>query len=59
MTPAELKRIGRALFGKKWQKPLAALLSKHRVTIWRWSNKTTPIPEEDAKLLRGLVAERS
>lgn len=49
MTPAELKKIGRRLFGPDWQSPLARAIGKHRITVWRWITRNVPIPEDDIR----------
>lgn len=54
MTPQELKRIGRRLYGQDWQSPLARALEKHRVTIWKWAKGIHPISRSDAIAIREL-----
>jgi hypothetical protein len=54
LTPYQLALIGRRLYGKRWQTPLGRAIGKHRITIWRYFTKATPIPEEDAEKVRAL-----
>ena len=54
MTPLELERIGRRLYGhKRWRTNLARNLGLDRTTIWRF-NKREKIPDVVEVAARGL-----
>lgn len=36
MTPADLRTIGRLLYGNRWQTPMARALGVHPRTVVRW-----------------------
>lgn len=50
MTPAELERAGRRLYGNQWKDPLAAALRtvRHTVDNWHASRSNIPGPVETA-----------
>lgn len=54
MSPKELSKIGRLLFGNDWQSPLARKLKVHRITVWRWLTKKQPIPEDAARKIAAM-----
>lgn len=37
MTPADLRTVGEALYGERWQAPLADALGVNRRTVQRWA----------------------
>lgn len=52
MTPADLRRIGAALYGPRWRQPLATALGVALRTLQRWDRGERGIPD-------GLSAELS
>ena len=54
MTPQNLQRIGKRLFGHDWQSPLARHLGKHRITVWRWATGRVAIPDSEARAIKLL-----
>jgi hypothetical protein len=62
MTPADLARAGRLLYGEHgWRTALAAALKPpvHPRTITRWEGGEYPIPESVAEQLVALAVERT
>jgi DNA-binding transcriptional regulator YiaG len=57
MTPAELARIGREMYGPVWKPRLARAIGVSRATVWKWAADVHPIQEPEAKLIRSLHAE--
>ena len=53
MTRAELAKIGRALFGPRWQTPVAACLGVSDRTVRRWAAGGA-VPHDAAETLRAL-----
>jgi hypothetical protein len=47
MTGRQLKAYGKLLFGRRWQRGLAELLGKNRITIWRYAGMAK-VPDEIA-----------
>jgi hypothetical protein len=58
MTPTHLEQIGRALYGERWQSPLARDLDVSDRTVRRWMAGEWPIPEGIASDLDRLLRER-
>lgn len=54
MSPAELERRGRALYGERWQTPLAEALGVTDRTMRRWLAGTFGIPEPIAAEIASL-----
>jgi DNA-binding transcriptional regulator YiaG len=57
MSAEEFKRI-RAALGLSLTE-LAVLLTRDRITLWRWSKGLHPIPNNAARAIRALASERS
>lgn len=58
MTPDNVARIGRALYGERWQTSLAADLRVADRTMRRWLASESPIPDGVDAELRGLLIVR-
>ena len=59
MTPAELARLGRALYGPGWQSPMARAVGVNPRTVRRWASGDCPISAPAERLIRLMfVAER-
>lgn len=58
VTPVELAAVGRALYGQRWQTPLAADLHVTDRTIRRWLAGESAIPPAIVTELRTAVLER-
>lgn len=58
MTPTHLEQIGRALYGERWQSPLARDLDVSDRTMRRWVAGASPIPAAVAHDLTRLLRER-
>jgi hypothetical protein len=55
MKPADrLAEIGRALYGERWQKPLAEDLDVNRDTVRHWLSGHTPLREDHGVFLDAL-----
>jgi hypothetical protein len=59
LTPADLRRIGEALYGERWQTPLAGDLDVSDRTIRRWLDGSRAIPESLPGELARLIAART
>ena len=46
MTPADLRVIGRLLYGRRWETPLAQAIGLHPRTVTRWERGDTAMPED-------------
>lgn len=57
MTPSQLEKIGRALYGERWQSPLARDLGVKYLTVHRWMMGKRRIPDLRAELA-SLLRER-
>lgn len=44
MTPSQLERAGRTLYGDNWQTPLALALGVSDRSMRRWASGSHPIP---------------
>ncbi len=51
MTPETLRQIGRRLYGRDWQSPLARDWAVEQSTVKRWNSGFTVIPPHVAKHL--------
>lgn len=58
MTPEELRDAGEALFGPRWQTPLAAALDVQLRTLQRWASGDRRVPPGLAQDLAGLCRDR-
>jgi hypothetical protein len=58
MTPAELRAIGEAKYGRFWQSQMAQDLPCDARTIRRWLSGKRPIRPFVAARIRALVDER-
>ena len=58
MTPNQLRTAGEALFGKRWQRPLAAEIGVNDRTVRRWANDEWPVPATMTALIRLALEER-
>src|SRR5487761_1790015 len=56
MTPAELAKIGRALYGERWQTPLARMLSIADRSVRRWLAGESAVPAGVADEIEELLA---
>lgn len=59
MTPAELRRAGEKLYGKRWKAPLASAIRMNVVTIWRYSTGQLVIPFLVESAVRQLLINQS
>ena len=58
MTPDELREIGEALFGLRWQTPLAHHLGmRDAAEVRKWLSRTRAVPEYTAERLRALMEQ--
>ena len=57
MTIAELKRIGKRLYGYGWQTRMAKELGVNGSTVRRWIAGRTPIPGPAIAALRCLAGK--
>jgi hypothetical protein len=55
VTPAELERAGRAIYGERWHAALARALGIADRTVRRWRVGEQPIPEPAAAAIAALV----
>jgi hypothetical protein len=55
MTPTELRRIGGALWGPRWQTPMAVGLGVSARTVRRWASGDWTTPNDKAVILRALA----
>lgn len=55
MTAAELKKIGKKLYGYGWQTRLAEALEVDGSTVRRWVSGVVPIPGPVAAAIRCFV----
>jgi hypothetical protein len=58
MTPASLAKIGRALYGDRWQSELARALDVEDRTVRYWVSSQRAIPEGVEPTLRVLCLAR-
>lgn len=58
MSPDLLREIGEALYGERWQTPLAQALGVAVRTMQRWAAGTQPIRESLRDDLRPLLTSR-
>lgn len=58
MTPTELARLGKKLYGVRWQTALARTLQVNPRTVRRWAAGEWPVPEPVAIAVRALAAAR-
>ena len=58
MTPATLRAAGEALYGLRWQAPLARDLDVATRTVQRWADGTRGIPAGLADDIRALLKQR-
>lgn len=59
MTPTDLRRIGEALYGERWQTPLANALGVADRTVRRWVAGDSAIPDGVRDDLAALLANRA
>ena len=59
MTPSQLEAIGRALYGERWQSPLARDLGVRYRTIRRWMTGERRLPLGLANDLDKLLRARA
>lgn len=58
MTPEELKKIGKKLYGYGWQTRMAEALEVDGSTVRRWVSGAVPIPGPAAAALRCFMREK-
>ena len=58
MTPDDIARIGRALYGERWQTSLAGDLHVADRTMRRWLAGESPVPDGVDTELRKLLVDR-
>lgn len=58
MSPDALRAAGKALYGERWQSPLADSLAVNRRSVKRWVDGDWPIPDRIAAEVDALLAER-
>jgi hypothetical protein len=56
MKPAELRKIGKALWGDAWQAEMAEAFDVDGSTIRRWANGSVRIPGTAVAALNALTA---
>lgn len=54
MTAEELAAAGQAMFGERWQRPLARTIGWSPRSLRFWKNGQRPIPEAAAEKIRAL-----
>jgi len=54
----QLRTAGEALFGKRWQRPLAVVIGVNDRTVRRWANDEWPVPATMTALIRLALEER-
>ena len=62
MTPSNLRAIGRLIYGRRWQTPLAHALDVHPRTVTRWERSEAAMPDDLPARLRcaaEIAVERS
>lgn len=59
MTPAELRAAGEALYGSRWQAPLAREIGVSRSSVLRWAKGSWPMPSDAADRVRRLAEARA
>lgn len=57
MTPKQLEKVGRALYGERWQSPLARDLGVKYLTVRRWMTGKRRMPNLEGELSK-LLRER-
>jgi hypothetical protein len=58
MSPEELERAGRELFGKRWKAPLSRALKLNVTTIWRYTTGDLVIPWLVENAIRELMRKK-
>jgi len=58
MTPTELRTIGEALWGERWQTSLAQAVGVSSRTVRRWLAGSWPVPVEIQAALGSLARDR-
>lgn len=58
MTPAQLARVGKSLYGNRWKAPLARALGKDVTTVWRYATGQLEIPRLVEIALKSFLAAR-
>ena len=58
VTRAELKRLGKALYGYGWQTRLAEALDVEGSTVRRWVSGAVPIPGPAAAAIKCFAREK-
>lgn len=59
MTPTRFSKIGELIYGPSWRGKLAAALKISKRTLYRWLDKTRPIPNEVPGALSSLCEQRA
>ena len=59
MTPADLARVGQALYGDTWQSDLARALGVNSRTVRRWLAGASPVPDSARAGMLQLLGRRS
>ncbi len=59
MTPKNLIRIGRSLYGDRWKRPLSRDMKVDHRTVERWANGVYVIGAERIVDLRKLLEHRA
>jgi hypothetical protein len=57
VTGRQLKAYGISLYGRRWQRGLAELLGKDRITIWRYAGMAK-VPDEIKAALETPIMKR-
>lgn len=58
MTPDNLRVIGRLLYGRRWQTPLAYAVGVHPRTVVRWERGEAAMPQDLPRRLADLAQAR-
>lgn len=57
MNAEQLAKAGQALYGERWQSPLARDLEVSDRTVRRWAAGDNPVPEEVERRIRTLLQQ--